>query len=194
MDDTDRHEENEGNLLKTQKDYDDDQDHDESLKPIQETQKNDDDNKPLKPIEETPKRGRGRPKKEKLPKEKKPFIMTQKRREALDKGRLALQVQRQKNHVNKITGQAELIISELLKTKEGKKELEKKIKIAKLMNGDSSSDEEEPKTRRKTKPKPKNDSDEDQEHNLAKNYKEKPKITIQTTTTTTNEKPPKYTF
>lgn len=186
----DQPEETQGNLLKNQKDYDD---QDESLKTIQETQNDDSSNtlEPLKPIEETPKRGRGRPKKEKIPKEKKPFIMTEKRKEALNKGRQALQKQREKHHVNKITGQAELIISELLKTKEGKKELEKKIKIAKLMNGYDSSDEEEikkePKTRRQTKPK--NDSDEDEENNVTKNHKEKPKITI-----TTNEKVPKYTF
>lgn len=197
----DQQEENEGNLLKTQKNDDDDHDQDESLKNIQETQ-NDNDNKPIQETQkndndELLKPRRGRPKKEKLPKEKKPFIMTEKRKEALNKGRQALQTQRQKNHVNKITSNAELIISELLKTKEGKKELEKKIKIAKLMNGYDSTDEEEikkePKTRRQTKPK--NDySDDysDEENNVTKNHKEKkqqPKITI-----TTNEKVPKYTF
>lgn len=133
-----------------------------------------------------PKR-KGRPKnppKEK--KEKKPYVMTEKRKEALDKGRQKL-IQRQKEFkMNNIKSKAEILLEEFLKTKEGKRELDKKIKIAKLKSGYVSSDDEEhEKPRRRNKKK----DDSDIETEVPNKQQSKPKITIQQ-----SQKLPKYTF
>ena len=140
--------------------------------------------------EEIPKaepKPRGRPKnppKEK--KEKKPYVMTEKRKEALDKGRQKL-IQRQKEFkMNNIKSKAEILLEEFLKTKEGKRELDKKIKIAKLKSGYVSSDDEEyEKPRRRNKKK----DDSDIETEVPNKQQSKPKITIQQ-----SQKIPKYTF
>jgi hypothetical protein len=123
------------------------------------------------PIEYIAKK-KGRPKVVKPPKEKKPpkpYVMTEARRQALNKGREALKARHTEYKKISAKSKLDMIIDDLLKSKDGKKELEKQIKIAKLKNGYESEEEEKP---RKPKSKPKYYSDDEDEES---DYEPKPK-------------------